>query len=67
MSNYSCKCPAPGCEVVFKAEADDWESAFRMIYPEGNQHIIDYHPDFPEANDRVKRARAYFKQEMKKR
>ncbi len=48
MSKYSCKCPVPGCGCGFEVEAEDWDTAFKKIYAEGNSHIIECHPDFPE-------------------
>lgn len=66
MSRYSCKCPAHGCETVFEVEGKSWESAFKKMYAQGNRHVIDCHPDMPEADDRVGEAREYAKREMKK-
>lgn len=62
MSKYSCKCPVPGCGCGFEVEAEDWETAFKKIYAEGNSHIIECHPDFPEPANRLQLARKYAKE-----
>lgn len=66
MGNYSCRCPAPGCKVVFTAKADSLEEAYKKVYPSGNQHLYDKHPDFPEDGDREERGWKYFKENVKK-
>ena len=65
MSKYSCKCPVPGCDCSFEIEAEDWEAAFKKIYPGGNRHIIECHPDFPEPVDRMREARKYAKNNLR--
>lgn len=65
MSEYSCKCPAPGCDLVFKVRANNRKDAFEKLFPIGKQHVIDSHPDFPEPDDVEERAKEYVMREMK--
>jgi len=48
MSNYSCKCPVPGCDFVSTVKAGGREEAIAKFYKEGEKHIVRAHPDFPE-------------------
>jgi hypothetical protein len=66
MSKYSCKCAAPGCAKVFEVEADSWESAFKKMFAVGQQHVVDFHPDLPETDDREARGREFAVKNMKK-
>ena len=65
MSKYSCKCPAPGCSFVFTTTASSWNSAFKKMYDDGAKHIIDKHPDFPEVEFPIKKAKEFARKEMK--
>jgi hypothetical protein len=67
MKKYSCKCPAPGCDFVLEKKAVDREEAFKEMYAEGSQHLVDKHPDFPHFEDPEGKAREYALKNMKEK
>lgn len=52
MSRYSCKCPSPGCDFVLEVSARGLREALKKMYAGGHRHLVEKHPDFPEASEK---------------
>lgn len=64
MSNYSCKCPAPGCELVWEVTGKDWKEAFTNMFVYESGHVVEKHPDFSRVD--IDKIRQFALENMKK-